>query len=240
MCSRFPQEEGLGMSSIYGLSGANSDLTLRQAMARQSESSDSRRADFEAKFNSAAQAAGLDPQAVSGLQDEIKSAVDAATQSSSGTSDRRQVVQNAIDGVLQKHGVDLAKFNSQMQSMGGPSGAGGPPPRGGPGGAGGPPPSGGSPGGAGGTDFQSKFKEAAVAAGLDEDEADSLQDDINSTIDNVLKNSDGQSDTQQAVQAAIDKLLTDHGVDLQQFKSELQASVGGASSETIPLVDTQA
>jgi hypothetical protein len=224
------------MSSIDALNGTSSNLPLSQLLARQATGAvrqfqKGADQDFEARFNAAALAAGLDPQAVGGLQEEIQSALDAATQNSDSTTDRRQVVQNAIDGVLQKHGVDLAKFKSQMQSMGGP---------GGPGGAGGPPPGGGPPGGAQGADFQAKFKDAAVSAGLDAGDADSLQDEINAAIDQVLKNSDEETDPRQAIQDAIDKLLADHGVDLDAFKSELQSSLGGTSSQTIPLIDTQA
>ncbi len=192
------------------------------------QSGDSRRAEFEARFKQAALAAGLDSTAADGLQDEIKAAVNAARQSAGSTTDRRQAMQQAIDGVLQKHGVDLDKFHELMQPpSGGPSG---------PGGAGGPPP--GGPPDAGGSsrqaDFQAKFTQAALASGLDSSEADSLQSEIEAAISSLLNSSSEQSDLREAIQAAVDSLLEKYGVDLDEFKSQLQSL---ASGNTLPLVD---
>jgi hypothetical protein len=226
------------MSSIENVSGVSADLLqLRQLLARQSGSSsdvsqtgtargnDARRADFDAKFKAAALAAGLDPTAADSLQDEIDAAVSAVAQTSDSSADQRETIKGAIDAVLQKHGVDLEKFKSEMES--GMRGAGGPPPNG-------PPPS-----GARQADFEAKFTQAAVAAGLDPTEADGLQDEIKSAIDEVLKNADSSSDPRQSIQAAIDKLLKEHGVDLTTFKSQLQ-SLTGDSQGRMPLVDEQA
>jgi len=225
------------MSSIESMSGLSGELTqLRQLLARQGGTSslaqtgagrgnDSRRAEMEAKFNAAALAAGLDPSAVDGLQDEMQSAIAAATQNSSGTSDQQSTVQAAVDGVLQKHGVDLTKFKSQMQAtMGGP---------------GSPPPDASSAGDSQRADFEASFTEAAVAAGLDVGAADGLQDEIKSTIDQVLTKADSKADPRQAIQDAIDALLKGHGVDLEKFKSQLQSRTG-TSQGMVPLVDEQA
>lgn len=226
------------MSSIDSVSGASSELSLlRQLLARQtSDSSDSsqvgtareneaRHGMFDDKFKEAALAAGLDSTAVDGLQDEIDAAISAATESSDGTTDQRETIKNAIDSVLEKHGVDLEKFKSEMEA--------------GMGGAGGPPPAGGPPDGSRQADFEAKFTQAAVAAGLDESEVDSLQEEINSAIDEVLKNADSDADPRQSIQDAIDKLLEEHGVDLTTFKTQLE-SLTGAGSGMIPLVDEQA
>jgi hypothetical protein len=186
---------------------------------------DSRRAEFDAKFKEAALAAGLDPKAADGLQDEIKAAITAATQKADSATDRRQVVQSAIDGALQKHGVDLEKFRNQMRSVMG--GAGGPPPQGEP------------PSDSRRADFEATFTQAALAAGLDSKSANGLQDEIKSTIDQVLANADSQTDPRLTIQDAVDSLLEKHGVDLAKFKSQLQA-LTGTSQGTVPLVDEQA
>jgi hypothetical protein len=226
------------MSSIDSISGSSSELSrLQQLLARQrgttgsvtalgaGAANDSRRADFEAKFNEAAVAAGLDTEEVAGVQDEIQAAIAAATKKSDGTTDQREVIRGAIDGVLQKHGVDLEKFRSAMQSSMG--GAGGPPP-------GGPP-----PGVARGAEFEAQFTDAAVAAGLDAGKADELQNQIKSLVQETLQNSAGTTDPRQAVQSAIDGLLEEYGVDLDQFKSQLQSSMSGLQG-AIPLIDEQA
>jgi hypothetical protein len=226
------------MSSIDSISGSSSGLSLlQQLLARQrgettgtsavsgTSTGDSRRAEFETKFNEAAVAAGLDSSAVEGLQDEIKSAISAALKTSDSTTDRQQVIEEAIDGVLEKHGVDLEKFQSEMQSTMGTAGS--------------PPPGGPPPGGARGAEFESKFNDAAIAAGLDADKADELQEKIKTTIEETLQNSDGSTDPRQAVQSAIDSLLEQYGVDLNEFKSQMQPS-NSSTSGAIPLFDEQA
>ncbi len=202
------------MSSIDSMSGLSATGVLQAGRGN-----DSRRAEFEAKFKEAALAAGLDQNAAAGLQDEIDAAVAAATQKSDGTSDRRQVMQNAIDSVLQKHGVDLEKFHSLMRPPAGH--AGGPP-----------------PGASGKADFEAKFTQAALAAGLDSQSADGLQDEIKSTIDQALTNADTQTDVRQTIQDAVDSVLKKHGVDLTTFKSQLQL-LTGAPQGTVSLVDEQ-
>ena len=208
------------MSSIENIGGLNASSMLQAARG-----DDSRRAEFEAKFNEAALAAGLDPEAAAGLQDEIKAAIAAAKQKSDTTADPRQVIQNAIDGVLQKHGVDLKQFKSQMQAgMRGPGGS---------------PPNSGPPDESRKAEFEAKFMDAALAAGLDSESADGLQKEIQSAISDVLNTSFDSTDPRQAIQDAIDALLKEHGVDLEKFKSQLQALTGG-SQGTVPLVDEQA
>ena len=136
------------MSSIASVGGSGSGIAqMLQRLAQQrggatgaspfggSPPNDSQRAEMESKFKDAALAAGLDPKAADGLQDEIKSSISDALKNTDGTNDPRQAVQDAIDSTLKKNGVDLEKFKSQMQSsMGGMSGMGPPggmPPMGG-------------------------------------------------------------------------------------------------------------
>ncbi len=227
------------MSTIGGL---NSSSELAQLLNRSVRSSTttsgaggtekSGRGGFDAKFKEAALASGLKAEDVDALQADIQSAVAAAKESSGETTDDREAVKTAIDGVLQKYGVDLDEFQSQMQPpQGGP---------GGPGGAGGPPPGGGPQGGGGKAEFQAQFLQAAEAAGLDASSADELQEEIDSTISNLLSNSSSDSsDTQTSIQNAIDSLLEKYGVDLDEFKSQMQQFTGEMQS-TFPLVDEQA
>ncbi len=198
---------------------------------------DARRAEFEARFTQAAVAAGLDPSATGSLQDEIRTAVAAALKNADGTSDRRQVTQSAIDGVLESHGVDLEKFRAQMQPPAG--GAGGPGGPGGPGGAGGPPPQGPPPDQAQESDLEETVTQAALAAGLDEDSADELQGELESMLDEILANASQMSNPKRAIQDAIQSLLQSYGVDVNEFQSQFQRLTGGTQG-TVRLVDEQA
>lgn len=182
---------------------------------------DSRRAEFVAKLEEAALAAGLDPAAADGLQDEIAAAISQAINNSDGATDRRQVTRDAIDNVLQSHGVDLDKFKSRFQPATQGSGSQPPPPA--------------PPDGSGHADFESKFQEAALAAGLDTEAADKFQDAIKAAIDEVLSNADATIDPMASVQDAVDGVLEEYGVDLATFRSHLQSLTGG-----VQFVDAQA
>ncbi len=229
------------MSSVGNVRSSTELSQLFQRLSRQAEAANgtsaagtrqtdsSRRADFEAKILEAALAAGLDPSAANGLKDEINSAISAATKNSDGTTDEREAVKNAVDSVLQQHGVDLEKFRSQMQPPQG--GAGSPPP-------GGPPPGGPPPGDGGGGDLKTRVTEAAVAAGLDSSETDSIQEQMDSIITSLVDNSDDTTDTKSTIQEAIDKLLAKHGVDLNEFRQQMQAGSGG--TDKYSLVDERA
>lgn len=221
------------MSSIDGVSGSGVDIsTLRQMLARQEsvcecaslggdETKEERRLAFEEAFTEAALAAGLDPEAADGLQDEIRSAIAEALKSSEDQTDRQQVVRDAVDGVLEEHGVDLEAFKSRME-----------PPHGK---AGGPPPEGPPPDGAGQTEVDSQFLEAALAAGLDPEAADGLQDEIEAAIEEALRSVQEAADPRQLAQKAVDGVLEKNGVDLGAFQSQLWSAIGGTQ-----LIDEQA
>lgn len=220
------------IESTSGLSGA--------ALFQVGREQDARRAEFEAKFTQAALAAGLDPSAAGALQDEIRTAIAAALKNADGITDRRQITQSAIDGVLESHGVDLEKFRAQMQPpAGGPGGAGGPSGPGGPGGAGGPPPQGPPPNQAQEGDLEETVTQAALAAGLDSESADELQDELESMLDEILANASRMSNPKRAIQDAIQSLLQSHGVDVNEFQSQFQRLTGGTQG-TLSLVDEQA
>ena len=233
------------MSSLSGVGSTSaSDITqwLKQLAQKKTDDtqssstgtsgSTSERSAVNAQFLQAALAAGLDTNSVNGLQDEIDSAISSATQSAGSGTDRRQTIMDAVDGVLQKHGVDLDKFKSAMQPPSGAGGAGGPPP----GGAGGPRGAGG-PSGSGG--FQTALLDAAVSAGLSTDDETTVQSDIESAISTATDNATGSSDQRSTIQSAIDSVLKKHGVDLDKFHTALQSELSSADG-SFQFVDTQA
>jgi len=224
------------MLSIGSVSDSGSELTqMLQRLANQrtntteatgtteSSSNGSRRAYFDAKFLEAAVAAGLDSSEAESVQSEIEAAIAEARKNAGNATDQGQAVRDAVDGVLQKHGVDLDKFREELRSSIGGMGQMPPP---------GPP-----PGQSG--NIESKITDAAVAAGLDPSEAAGLQEEIKTTVANLLKNKDSSTDPRQAIQDAIDKLLKSHGVDLEEFKSELSSTMS-SSQQAVPLLDEQA
>ena len=113
------------MSSVSGVSGSTDLSQLLELMRQQS----TQRAqqprqqgkpvgvEQRAQFESDAKAAGIDIQGLESLHGEIETAVQGAIQGSDGTTDHRQAVQDAVDGVLKQHGFDPAQLKSQFQSM---------------------------------------------------------------------------------------------------------------------------
>jgi len=95
------------VSNIDGVSESGVDIsTLRRMLARQEsvcacsplggdETKDERRLAFEEAFTGAALAAGLDPEAADGLQDEIRSAVADALESGIRASPYRHRIGSA-------------------------------------------------------------------------------------------------------------------------------------------------
>ncbi len=226
------------MTSIDSVNGSGTGLTLLQQLlelqrtdtdntssGRVGRGGDSKRLGFDAKLGEAAVAAGLDADSLSDVRDEIESAIAAAKETAGDASDPGQAIREAIDGVLEKHGVDLEKFRSELQAG---MGAGGTPPAG-------PPPTGGPRG----AQSESAFDEAAIAAGLDSDYLDELHEKINSIIDEAMSNSDDETDARQSIQSAIDSLLEEYGVNLDEFKSQMQSGMSGTQG-SLPLLDEQA
>ena len=66
-------------------------------------------------FARAAEEAGVDPSKVADLQKQIDQAVQQARQNG-GSGDPRTAIQNAINGVLQKNGIDSTKFDDAMKA----------------------------------------------------------------------------------------------------------------------------
>lgn len=75
-------------------------------------------AEFKAQFESKAKAAGVDVEKLGSLKDQIQSAVTSALDSSGGTSDPRDTIQSAINGVLKENGIDPDELKSKLEKAG--------------------------------------------------------------------------------------------------------------------------
>ncbi len=147
------------MSTIGSLNTDTSMTSLLQNLAQRQQGvsrtggpSEAQKAAFDAKFEEAAEAAGVDSDKISGLRDQIQSAITSTleeAQSSGDTSSLKDNIKTAVENVLKENGIDPEDLESRLQTamkntmsaMGGSSGMGemgGPPPM--DGGMGGPPP----------------------------------------------------------------------------------------------------
>ncbi len=79
------------------------------------------------------------------------------------------------------------------------------------------------------SDMKSQFEKAVQAAGGSNIDFDSLESQIQSAVQDVLKLVDSSSDPQQVggqVQQAIDATLKQNGIDPEKVKSEMQSFIG--------------
>jgi hypothetical protein len=112
------------MSGISSIGSSNQSALLQQLRQRQGSGSPQGAGgfpeppkEFKAKFESAAQAAGIDTKQLAGLQDQIQSAVQGALESSDGSSDPREAVESAINGVLKDNGIDADELKTKLDSV---------------------------------------------------------------------------------------------------------------------------
>jgi hypothetical protein len=127
------------MQSIGTVGGSGSELMqmLQRLAGQQGTSatgstrpfgppSEKMQAEMDRKFEETLKGMGVDDETVSQIQDEIKSAVSETIGSQGKDADGRQAVQDAVDSVLQKHGIDMEEFKSQFKpptdGMGPPGG----------------------------------------------------------------------------------------------------------------------
>jgi hypothetical protein len=104
------------MSAVPSI-GSGSQSLLLQELQKQAQEKEAARADaMKARFQQAAQAAGVDPTKVDDLQKQIQAAAQKAAQDPANAGNRQTAVQNAIDSVLKANGVDADKFKAAMQS----------------------------------------------------------------------------------------------------------------------------
>jgi hypothetical protein len=141
-------EKELNMTSIAGVSSATTSELLQalQKLARsptqnQTEGTaqagtpaappddQAARAAFESDMKEALVAAGLDESQADAALADVQSAISSALSEADGSSDPREVVQQAVDGMLQeKYGVDTDKLHQQMEAQRGAQAPPGPPP----------------------------------------------------------------------------------------------------------------
>ena len=100
------------MSSVSGFGSVTSAQFLQQMRAGQSGQADR----MTQAFNTALQAMGVDSTKAASITKQIQPAVQDAAKSSGGSSDPRAAVQQAIDSVLKKNGVDPQQFKTQFQA----------------------------------------------------------------------------------------------------------------------------
>lgn len=97
-----------GLSSMQGMGGARAG-GMRQPLAEMREQ-------FEKKFESAAQEAGIDVSKFKELRGQIESAVKSVAEGANGASgaDLQASIEDAVNGVLKENGIDPAEFKEQM------------------------------------------------------------------------------------------------------------------------------
>jgi len=75
------------------------------------------KAQFEAKFGTAAQEAGLDPEMFKELRSQIDEAVKSARDNASEGTDVKSSIEEAVNNVLKDNGIDPSEFKSKMNSI---------------------------------------------------------------------------------------------------------------------------
>jgi hypothetical protein len=106
------------MSSVSSISAGSSQLIQQLRSQVQSGGTPPRptaqqRAEFESKFQSAAQDAGLDLSSFADIQDKIQTAVQDKVSSSNGQLSKDDL-ESTINGVLEENGIDAEEFKSKL------------------------------------------------------------------------------------------------------------------------------
>lgn len=100
------------MSSVSGFGSVTSSQLLQRTRDGQAGQADR----MDQAFNTALQTMGVDSSKAASITKQIQSAVQDAAKSSAGSSDPRAAVQQAVDGVLTKNGIDPQQFKTQFQA----------------------------------------------------------------------------------------------------------------------------
>ena len=100
------------MSSVSGLGS----VTSSQLLQRLRDGQPGQAARMNQVFNTALQAMGVDSSKAASIIKQIQPAVQDAAKSSDGSSDPRAAIQQAVDGVLKKNGIDPQQFKTQFQA----------------------------------------------------------------------------------------------------------------------------
>ncbi len=72
---------------------------------------------FEAKFESAAEAAGIDPSVLAEIRTQMESAVQSALEQGLSGSELKDSVDSAVNKVLEDNGIDPETFKAQMAEV---------------------------------------------------------------------------------------------------------------------------
>jgi hypothetical protein len=177
------------MSSVSSISAGSSQLIQQLRSQVQSGGAPPRptaqqRAEFESKFQSAAQDTGLDLSSFADIQDKIQTAVQDKVSSSNGQLSKDDL-ESTINGVLEENGIDAEEFKSKLGQVFDKMGM----PKPGEGGFGGPGGIGGGFGGAGSIDSSQQDLINQLFGGDDESEDQSESTSISDYFRNLPKGS---------------------------------------------------
>ena len=75
-------------------------------------------------------------------------------------------------------------------------------------------------------DFENKFSEALTTIGVSEEDATTIQEDVKSAIASALDGCEESEDPREAIKAAIDDTLEEHGIDPAAVQEQFQAQGG--------------
>lgn len=225
------------MSGILGVNGSSNSQLLEQLqlLSRQrtetksgtstetSQTGEARQVQFESMLEDALSQAGLDESEIDEIRSEVHEALSSALSQSDTTTDPRKAASDAIDSILQEHGIDTEALKQDMKSQAGSMRPPGPPP-GGPGGPGG-----------GQGDFGSKVSEALTSAGVDSSRIEEIQSAIDTAVDSAQQSGDNGSETD--IKAVVHNVLDEYGVDQDAFDAAMEADRGSAKDRaaSIPI-----
>ncbi|MBN2584225.1 MAG: hypothetical protein JXL80_14275 [Planctomycetes bacterium] len=161
---------------------------------------------LKAQIGAALGQMGLSAEEISDLQEQIGSAIQTAMESSNG-GDLKTITDEAIAGVLEDNGIDVEEFDAIMESMAGQMGM---PPAPGQG----PPPG----------EFTAQLEAVGEQLGLSVSEVSDLKSQIDAAVQAATENLDDGSDPRAAIEEAVNGVLEDNGIDVEEFKSVMQSA----------------
>ncbi len=216
-----------GIAGISSLSTSDIIAKLQELSRKRTESSGttsessqgeaSGKAQFDAALDDALSEAGLSSSQIADVKDEIQAAISSAIGSADASSDPREAVAEAVDGVLNKYGVDTDALKEKLQSQASGSRPPGPPPGGG----------GGGPG-----DFSSKISDALTASGVEASELEAIQNEIEEAVSAVKEDEEAGAGDPEAVKTAVHQVLDKYGIDQDAFDQEMQSGMAPPSEDS--------
>ncbi len=107
----------IGSNTGFGTLFQRLSATQSRGSGKANGPTEAERAEFEKKFEDAAKAAGLDIDKLKSIQGDIQSAISAAMQNYSNSTDKggmKEAVQATVNDVLEKNGFDPATVKQQL------------------------------------------------------------------------------------------------------------------------------